>query len=137
MKRNLGILSIVAMSLVFGAVSASAQSFAKAQVPFAFKVGKTSLPAGCYTAGVASESNTVVIRNCDTGKTMVSLARMENPRQTSPKLVFHRVSGQYFLAQIWSVAGTRGLTLPTSALERELELAAVPRTPEKIEIALR
>ena len=49
MKRNLiGILSLVAISLMLNATGAYAQSYAKANVPFDFKLGSAQLPAGTY-----------------------------------------------------------------------------------------
>lgn len=52
MKRNLiSILSLVVMSLLLNATGAYAQSYAKANVPFAFNVGAKQLPAGTYEIG--------------------------------------------------------------------------------------
>ena len=36
------------------------------------------------------------------------------------KLVFHRVAGRYFLAQIWVDGRSAGRELPPTRLEREL-----------------
>ena len=49
MKRNLiGTLSLVVMSLLLNVNGADAQSAAQANVPFAFNVGSSQLPAGSY-----------------------------------------------------------------------------------------
>ena len=56
MKRNLiTILSLVVMSMIFNVTGAYAQSFAKADVPFAFNVGTAQLPAGTYEVKVLSQ----------------------------------------------------------------------------------
>jgi hypothetical protein len=137
MKRNLiGILSLVVLSLLLGATSSYAQSFAKANVPFAFKVGKAQLPAGCYTI-TTGQQNTIMIRNCNTSAAVLSPARREYPRETSSKLVFHHLGNQYFLIQIWGVAGSTGMTLPSSQLEKELQVASGPSSAgEEVVIAL-
>ncbi len=69
MKRNLiTILSLVVMSLMFNATSAYAQSFAKADVQFAFNIGSTQLAAGTYEVkSLASGTNGIMIRNPETG----------------------------------------------------------------------
>jgi hypothetical protein len=123
MKRNLiGILSLAVMSLLFNATGAYAQSYAKADVPFAFKVGSAQLPAGTYEVKVASAgANSIMIQNDQTSAAALSLARHEYPRNTGAKLVFHHVGGQFFLAEIWSSPGSYGMIVPTSKQEKELE----------------
>jgi len=121
MKRNLiGILSLVLMSLLLNAPGAYAQSFAKANVPFAFTVGSAQLPAGTYEVKVG-DSCAITIRNGLTSATAVSIARREYPRKTNAKLVFHQVGNQYFLAEIWRSSETEGMVVPTSKREKELE----------------
>ena len=105
MKRNLiGTLSLVVLSLVLTAAG-YAQTVAKADVPFAFTVGQKTLPAGRYL--VATDGQDVItIQSYETGASVISLARKEQPRNTSPKLIFHRIDNQYFLAQVWGAEGT-------------------------------
>ena len=122
MKRNLiTILSLMVMSLIFNATGAYAQSFAKADVPFAFNVGPKQLPAGTYEVkvkGVGSEA--IMIRNIETGESALSIARYEAPRSTEGKLVFNHVGNEYFLSQIWRESGSQGRSVPSSKREREL-----------------
>jgi hypothetical protein len=122
MKRNLtGILSLVALSLLFTA-GAYAQSYAKANVPFDFKVGNAQLPAGTYEIKVDDASAGAILVQSDEGNgSAMSLARRETPRPTNAKLVFHRVGNQYFLAEIWRNSQTEGMICPTSKQEKELE----------------
>jgi hypothetical protein len=120
MKRNLiGILSLVVMSLMLNA-TANAQAFAKADVPFAFKVGSAQLPAGTYQINAAGDT-TVVIQNLKTSAGALSTIRHEYARETGAKLVFHRVAGQYFLSEIWRGAGSAGIVIPPSNQEKKLQ----------------
>ena len=123
MKRNLiTILSLVVMSLLLNATGAYAQSYAKANVPFAFNVGAKQLPAGTYEIGVLSQSpNEIMIRNTETTAAAVSIARNEGPRDTESKLVFDRIGTQYFLTEVWKGFGTGGMIVPTSKHEQELK----------------
>jgi len=136
MKRNLiGTLSLVALSLMLTATGAYAQSELKATVPFAFKVGQSQLPAGVYEIRSNADNNTITIRNSTSGA--VSLARPDGSGDASPRLVFNHAGGQYFLSQIWGAEGSR-MTLPSSKLEKELQMAAVgSKSAEKVIIALK
>ena len=124
MKRNLiGILSLVVLPLLLNASSAYAQLTVQGNVPFAFKIGQVQLPAGTYRITAGYTRNTIIVRNCETGKSVISGARQEYPRTTSSKMVFHLLGNQYFLAQIFGAAGSTGMTLPASKLERDLQLS--------------
>ena len=129
MKRNLiTILSLVVMSLLLNATAVYAQSYAKAEVPFAFNVGAKQLPAGSYEIRVLSQSpNEIMIRNTETTAAALSIARNEGPRDTESKLVFDRIGTQYFLTEVWRGSGAGGMIVPTSKheqeLKRELQLA--------------
>ena len=139
MKRNvIGILSLVVMSIMLNA-AAQAQSVAKANVPFAFKVGSAQLPAGTYVISTAGAS-AIEIRNGQTSTGALSLVRREYQSSSSAKLVFHHVADQYFLAEIWRGAGTNGMVIAASkqekSLEKELRLATGQSKSEDVLIAL-
>jgi hypothetical protein len=123
MKRNLiGILTLVVMTLLISSTGAFAQAYAKADVPFAFKVGSAELPAGTYeirTIGAGNSS--IVIQNRETSAAAMSTAGREQPRNTNAKLVFHRVGNSYFLAEVWRSSTAEGMIVPTSKQEKELE----------------
>jgi hypothetical protein len=122
MKRNLiTILSLVVMSLMFNATGAYAQSYVKADVPFAFNAGAAQLPAGTYEIKVSRPgANEIMIQNGDNRAVALSNARREGPRKTESKLVFHRIANQYFLAEVWKGSGEGGLIVPTSKHEKDL-----------------
>jgi hypothetical protein len=123
MKRNLiAVLSLVAMSVLLTATGAYAQSFAKANVPFEFKVGNAQLPAGTYEIKVDNASSgAILIENDETSASALSSARREFPRSTNAKLVFHRVGNQYFLAEVWRSSDAEGMIVPTCKQEKQLE----------------
>jgi hypothetical protein len=139
MKRNvIGVLSLVVMSLMLNA-AAQAQSAVKANVPFAFKVGSAQLPAGTYLIHTLGAS-TIEIRNGQTSAGALSVVRREYQNSSSAKLVFHHVANQYFLAEIWKGAGTKGMVIAPSkqekSLERERRLATGESRSEDVLIAL-
>ena len=138
MKRNLiGILSLVVMSGMM-TVTASAQTTSKANVPFAFRVGSATLPAGTYEVASAGTA-AVALRNKNVTATAMSTVRHEPPQQTDGKLIFHRIGSEYFLAEIWKGAGSPGMVIPTSKremnLEKELRASSQPNTSDEVLIA--
>jgi hypothetical protein len=139
MKRNvIGIMSLLVMSLILNA-AVQAQSTARANVPFAFKLGSAELPAGTYVVGTTGAS-AIQIRNGQTSARALSVVRREYQSNSGAKLVFHHVAGQYFLAEIWTGAGTTGMVIAPSkqekSLERELRLATGGSKSEDVLIAL-
>ena len=138
MKRNrIGNLSLWALSLLLATTGAFAQSPARADVPFAFNVGTTHLPAGTYKIKRADLStNFIMVSNVNTGATVLSLFQRETPSHVSHKLIFHHRGSQYFLAEIWGGEGNAGMAMPVSKAERQVEVASSPAT-KKIEIALK
>jgi len=141
MKRNLiGILSLVVMSMLVNATGAYAQSSMRANVPFAFKVGPKQLAAGTYVVNTANDGS-VLIQNRQSRTGAMTTVRREDPRKSSPKLVFHHLGSQYFLAEIWRGGDSSGMAIPTSKqeknLEKELKLASgQSKVGEEILIAL-
>ena len=121
MKRNLlTIVSLVVMSLMLITTGAYAQSYVKADVPFAFNVGTAEMPAGTYEIKVMNQS-TILIQNPATGAGAFSIARREDRGKTESKLVFDRVGTEYFLTEAWTGSGDAGIIVPTSKHEKELK----------------
>jgi hypothetical protein len=134
MKRNLiGIFSLVAIALLFTATGANAQAITRADVPFAFQVGKAQLPAGCYR--VLPQRASIQIQSCDTSASVLSAARTETGDGSS-KLVFHRIGGQYFLSQVWSNGSAK--MIPASKQEKQVLMASTsPNSTEDVLVALK
>ena len=139
MKRNLiGTLSLVAMSLLLNVNGAYAQSGAQANVPFAFNVGSSQLPAGSYRITVEDVSGMAMIGNFKTGVTVLSLGQRESPGDKSWKLVFQHLGNRYFLTQIWGEQGSAGLKLQAPKPQTKLEIASQPSPSRtEVEIALK
>jgi hypothetical protein len=139
MKRNLiGTLSLVAMSLLLNVNCAHAQSAAKVNVPFAFNVGTSQLPAGSYRITVEDGGGLVMIRNSTTFATLLSVGLQESPGDKSRRLVFQRLGNRYFLTQIWGEQGSTGLRFQAPKPETKLKIASQPSPSRKeVEIALK
>jgi hypothetical protein len=126
MKRNLfATLSLGALTALLTA-SAYAQHTVEANVPFAFNVGHTHMPAGTYTIKVDSVNGSIKIHNCDNSATVFSHGQREYPGEKNQKLVFQQVSDQYFLAEIWGEQGTEGMMLRAPKPQPRLEEASQP-----------
>jgi hypothetical protein len=118
-KQNLFPLLAVVL-LATGLASAQMERPIKANIPFAFMVGKTALPAGEYRVSRVSDVGVLSLVG-DAGPALVgSHAVQANAASGSTKLIFHRYGDQYFLSQIWLEGESRGRELPKSNLEKEL-----------------
>jgi len=136
MKRNLfATLSLGALSALLTATSAYAQHGVEANVPFAFNVGTSHMPAGTYTITVDSVNALVKIHNRDNTATIFSHAQREYPGKKNQKLVFRQVSHQYFLAEIWGEQGSDGMMLRAPKPQPRLEEASQP-TPAQKEVMI-
>jgi hypothetical protein len=136
MKRNLfATLSLGALSALLTVTSAYAQPGVEANVPFAFNVGTTHMPAGTYRITVDSQSSSVKIRNCDNSATILSHAQREYPGEKNQKLVFRQVRDQYFLAEIWGEKGSEGMLLRAPKPQTRLEEAS-QLTPSEKEVMI-
>jgi hypothetical protein len=122
-KQALALVGVLILALA--ASSAFAQSEVRANIPFAFVVNKTTLPAGNYSidrAGMTSDA--VVIRGLD-GKTSQlagTMSRGASKISDRTKLVFHRYGDRYFLSQIWVEGNVHMRELAKSKLESEVAL---------------
>ena len=117
------------LALGLGAVAASAQiesdMTVEGNIPHAFVVRDTTLPAGKYTIKVAddTEPSLLEIRSAD-GRTAVFFeTEGAQPRQTPVKteLVFDKVGDTYFLSEIFVAGDETGSRLSKSRMEQRLE----------------
>jgi hypothetical protein len=149
-KRSLvtpiAILVIAGIALVgqFQASTSAAQDLTnpiKANIPFAFIMGTTVLPAGPYIAERSSQG-VVRLRNTDNWKSVVSLVSGDQLKRDiqRPQLVFHRYGDKYFIAKIWDGRSDTAYQFPKSKAEREAartpgdKLANATTTPEIVAI---
>ena len=118
------------LTLVFGAVAAQAQIESdvtiEANIPHAFVVEKTTLPAGKYTIKVADpngDPSVMEIRSAN-GHTAVAFeTEGMQPRQAPNKteLVFDKVGDTYFLSEVLVSGDDTGARLPKTRMEERLE----------------
>jgi hypothetical protein len=128
--------SLLGLSLLLTVAGAHAQSAARANVPFAFKVGTTQMPAGTYAIRNEAGSNIVTVRNVRTGTSALAMGRRESPSKKTDKLIFHRYGSQYFLTAILGEEGSQGMVLPATKQEKEFQIAHAPaNSGNNIEIA--
>jgi hypothetical protein len=130
--------SLVVLSLLFTAAGAYAQSAVEAHVPFAFKVGKTQMPAGNYAIANDTDTNFITIRNLKTNDAVLALGTRQSHDKTTDKLVFRHVGDQYSLTEIWGDASEPGMYVAAPKQKKQLEAASAPSSPSSnIEIALK
>jgi hypothetical protein len=97
----------IPLMLIMLAVSAHAQTSSvqrvSANIPFAFNVGKTTLPAGKYTITVlnpTSDRKTLQIRSLNGRSSAIVLTMTGNGNLSDrAKLVFERYDDRYYFAQ--------------------------------------
>ncbi|HET6975910.1 MAG TPA: hypothetical protein VFI24_06290 [Pyrinomonadaceae bacterium] len=122
------VIAIFAICFGFALVNAQAQapSKVKADIPFEFSAGRTTLPAGVYTVKRIS-ANVLTLRGED-GKSKVILNAPVTNTSTDPnaveRLVFSKQGEKFFLSQVWLTADS-GRQVWTG------------RSVERIEIALK
>jgi hypothetical protein len=106
MHKLIRLFSILSLAVVFGAVSANAQTITKvdADIPFAFTVGNTGLAAGKYNIKVVSNTAgtaTVRISQKDGSGSWTTLGLINGDVATgSAALVFDRYGDERVLRQI-------------------------------------
>jgi len=132
MIRNLGKLFLALCLLtVGGGVVANAQidsdSRIEANVPFAFVVGKTTLPAGKYEIkGIDDNTPGVLeLRSANGRKPIVFETDAARTRDDEPatktELVFDKIGDNYFLSQVWAEGNDSGSQVVKSKMEKRLE----------------
>jgi len=117
-----------------------AQEKIVADIPFAFSVGKMTLPAGEYSVQkMRADSPFLLVQRTDGSAltTVLSIAAQSNEIQSESKLVFHRYGDRYFLSQVWRAGYGTGRELPESPREKELALIARHKAPDQVMIVAR
>jgi hypothetical protein len=124
MKTNFGrLLMTIGFSAVLGSslMLAQPKPNGKADIPFAFHVRDTVMPAGSYTVQEMSSAGLVQIRNNDTRESILALAPPNRSGHSEEsKLVFHKYGDRYFLSELWLTGAGAIDCVPTGKLEREV-----------------
>jgi hypothetical protein len=87
------------------ALQVQAEQFA-IKIPFAFKAGKQSMPAGTYMVEVAKPDATSIRLSAPGGKLsatipVVTRLHADDPPDPNPHLVFDKVDEQHTVAELW------------------------------------
>ena len=107
---------------------------ALADIPFAFNVGKKSLPAGKYTVRIvnpSSDQKVIQINALDGGTSvLVQTIGVEVDADEDARLVFHRYGDRYFFNQVHLSGASTSLATVQSEAEKA-ERKALTRTKIK------
>lgn len=133
---------IAAIALLVGAAlltahSAAAQSrLVKVNVPFAFTVNNTYLPAGSYLFGFdSSHPELLVIRDKRNAVMALDFGQRESFIQGNPHaLIFHRYDNRYFLSEVR--LGSSAGDIELSATKSEKRAGRTNRNGELASIAV-
>ena len=123
MKRH---LILIATLILAGAFTPGAQAQTGAQkvvanIPFAFNVGNTNLPAGKYTITVlnpTSDRKILQIRSTNGRSAMIVTTPLMGNASDETKLVFQRYGDRYFFAQAKMAGDSTSLAAVKSSAER-------------------
>jgi hypothetical protein len=123
------LLSLVGLTLLFAAVSASAQTVQTAQVkvPFSFVVGSKVMPAATYQVEVAPSTGLVIL-SAATGAKASRMSTHEGYRtgeDNKAVLRFQPIGGLWVLQQV-TVGGYAQKLVPSKAHEIELAKSSSP-----------
>ena len=97
-----------------------AQDAEKAEIPFDFHVGKSTLPAGTYSVSKDNSGSFLHIRNMDTENTILLGVQGREAGKADPRLTFRCYSDDCYLAAIW-IPGAPGYSFVKSSREKEVE----------------
>jgi hypothetical protein len=121
---------------LFGVLAVSAlqaQTRLEANIPFEFRMGKTTLPAGHYLFDYTSRLVVVYQQGGQKTAVMAMTLPVARPRATDTGIVeFNRYGDAYFLAKLWTPSSPEGAALPKTAREKELASRTIPVQTEAI-----
>ena len=130
MTRNLGKLLLTLCLLTAGGVVANAQIdtgvIIRADVPYAFMVGDTTLPAGKYEIRTLDDMTGVLELSSVNGHTTVivdaeTVKTKDQSIANKCELIFNKVGDRYFLSQVFVAGSSTGSELAKSRMEKRLE----------------
>lgn len=139
-KQAYMIIAAIMLATVAGLSTAQAQTSPTlnltANIPFDFKVGDKTFPAGEYIVSClnpTAPSKVLQIRSkLGTASAMLQTNSVNGLSQDKGRLVFHRYGDQYFFAQAWMAAEGIGMQAPRAKASKALELAGEKRTTETV-----
>jgi hypothetical protein len=110
----------------------------RADIPFEFRVGTKTLPAGQYYVRAEAPRGYVTIHcfSCKVGMAIMTFAASRNTSREG-KLVFSRYGNSHFLSSVWAPGDAQGRELPKSKVEREFVSSNAPAGVTTVALALR
>jgi hypothetical protein len=110
-----------------------AQTRLEANIPFEFKMGKTTLPAGDYLFDYSSHLLVVHQENGQHTAVMTLTSPVSRTKAPETGVVeFNRYGDAYFLAKVFTAGSRDGEALPKTAREKELANRVSPNQTEVI-----
>jgi hypothetical protein len=124
----LGMIALFTLAISLSASPVYANAFTSdslvVNIPFEFRAGEKTLPAGKYVVGRLSQSSSCfLLQNADGGPSVavMTAGSLQSGRKPLPaRLVFNNYRGNYFLAQVWTQSYSSGAEISKSEEEREI-----------------
>ena len=120
MKLNLS-LAIFAAALTCSVGSAQSLDY-RADVPFTFQVGESTMPAGHYSVKNARGILTVSETSGKKSVFRLTLPASRAAATREGKLTFNRYGDSYYLTNVWTAGSREGQALVESKQEKQLSL---------------
>jgi len=122
--KLLQVAALAGLTMTFG--WAGAPNDVKADIPFAFNIGNTSLPAGEYTLATNPGSRVVYVIDAQgaTRMTFVPMIGNASVSGDDSKLVFRVYGTRHYLGGVWNATMRSGGMLMKTPAEREMEIAS-------------
>lgn len=129
--------TLLAMSCLTAYSRASAQTTAKAKIPFEFTVGQRVLPPGDYSIKKVA-SGVIEIDNWENRTSLcVSTFNADYVSRKPNMLVFSKYGDQYFLREVRGGPGEYTMDLHPSKIEKEVQRQEAARANQQsVDIAL-
>jgi hypothetical protein len=136
MKSRVTSLLSIGIALVAVAAVQAQDKTVTANVPFRFYMGSSAMPQGAYRIAQLSQGSVVSLRSKAATESATAHAIFGKKAVEPARLVFHRYGESYFLAEVWTGAGSTGEALAASPHEKELAHNGASPTLSVIRLAL-
>ncbi|HUH64212.1 MAG TPA: hypothetical protein VLZ50_14495 [Terracidiphilus sp.] len=120
MRRTIAAV-FLASTMIWALSSASAQTSARANIPFNFRVGSALMPAGSYEIK-CPQSGVISFYNRDGHGSALAVATTKKGTLAPVKLVFNRYGDRYFLSQTLAASGESEMTFAPTRLEKSIQV---------------
>jgi hypothetical protein len=123
----------VGLLFVLAASGLQAQTQMRASIPFEFRMGQTSFPAGDYVIQYSPHLLVVHQENGDHANAMALPLAVSRAKAPATGIIeFNRYGDAYFLAKVWTPDSRDGGALPKTPREKELASRITPSQTEAI-----